>query len=174
MIKRQLVLGLILCFLLAGCSPAQLSVMDAADYWYEVSYPQGLPEAERVDTSEFQGYILSPLRDIGESGDQQAAWEFCFDRTGDSGDYYVFWVYEHLVDDPETGEGHCVTSNFFAVSTRKNGPILMQRTDRPQGSSKDSTDFYQTFDQEMERWDHFWAVANGEEPLSENDPLRIN
>lgn len=172
--KRHFSLVLTLFLLLAGCSPAQLSVMDAADYLYEVYYPQGLPDAQRVDTSEFQGYILSPLQDIGEPGGQQIAWEFCYERIGNSGDYYVFRMYEHIVDDPETGEGHCVTSNFFAVSTQKNGSILMQRTDWPQGLNKDSSKFDEAFDQEMNRWDHFWAVANGEEPLAADDPLKIN
>lgn len=156
-------------------SPAQLSVMEAADYLYEVYYPQGLPNAQRVDTEDFQGYILIPLHDLGEPGGQQFAFELSYYRTGDSGEYYIFWLHERLVDDPETGLGHCVTSNFFAVSTREGGPILMERTDWTDGLlGNNDPEFDEAGDREMDRRSRFADVVNGEEPLAEDDPLKIN
>lgn len=167
-------MGLILPFcLLAGGGP-QLSVMEAADYLYETCFAQSFPDAQRVDTAELQGYILEPLHDLGGVSGQQAATELCHYQTGKSGEYYGFWLHSYLVDDPETGAGHCSTLNFFAVSAQENGPILMQRTNWSDGLNKNDPEFDEAFDREMDRWNHFWCVVDGEEALVEDDPLRIN
>lgn len=161
--------------LLAGSvDPAKLPVMEAADRLYETCFAQNFPDAQRVDTEEFHGYILSPLRDLGKPGGQQVAIEFRHYRTGESGEYYGFWLYEHLVDYPETGEGHCVTWDFYAVSTQPDGPILNQRTNWYDGLSRSTPEYSEAFDREMERWNRFWAVVDGEEPLAEDDPLKMN
>lgn len=161
-------------FLLVDTALSQASVMEAADYLYETCFSQWYSDAQRVDTEGFQGYILSPLRDLGEPGGQQVAIEFRHYRTGESGEYYGFWLYENLVDYPKTGDGHCVTLNFYAVSTQPGGPILMQRTNWSEGLDKNDPKFDEAFDRELERWDHFWAVVDGEESLMESDSLIIN
>ncbi len=175
-VERLVSLLLPLC-LVAGSGDAQpvtpqLSVMEAADYLYETCFAQNFPDAQRVDTEAFQGYILSPLRDLGKPGGQQVAIELCHYQTSDSGEYYVFWFYENLVDYPETGDGHCVTWNFYAVSTQEDGPILMERDDP--SVSKDDPEFDAAWDVEWARRSRFGRVVDGEEPLAEDDPLIIH
>lgn len=176
MVKRLVSLILPFCLMAGDAQPdaPRLSVMEAADYLYETCFAQGYPDAQRVDTEEFQGYILSPLRDLGAPGGQQVAIELCHDRTGKTGEYYGFWFYENLVDYPETGDGHCSTLNFLAVSSQEDGPILNQRTNWSEGLNKNSPGFDEAFDREMDRWSRFWAVVDGEEPLAEDDPLKMN
>ncbi len=170
-VKR--LMGLILPFcLLAGNGGPRLSVMETADYLYETYFAQNFPDAQRMDTAELQGYILEPLHGLSEDGGQKIGTELCHERTGKSGEYYVFRLYNRFVDFPETRSGHCSTLNFFAVSTQEGGPILMERTDYQYG--RHDPEFEAEFDRQMERWAHFGRVVDGEETLAEDDGLRIN
>ena len=90
-----------------------------------------MPEdAILIETEDFLGWY-TPFEPLGgdESPDaQQCSTQLCYWRLTPNEKYYEFWVYSALLDVPSTGEGHCSTLNFYAVS-RGSGEILIQRTD---------------------------------------------
>lgn len=162
--KLLLCASLLLC-LLAACGQSDASVSAAGERLYREQFQASWPDAQWVEEDDFHGYILRPMEPSGalsegEPAAQQSALELQYYCTAASGQYHVFWLYTRFTDDPETGEGHSSTLNFFAVPADGAGDILVERTDWSSGLTPDSREYLDASEAELDRQDAFWDTIN--------------
>jgi len=103
--------------------PGLLSPAQALELLLE-GYPMP-EEAQQVEKEDFLGW-QTPYAPLAGDGDWQSSTRLCYWRLSPNGKYHEFRLYTSFAEDPETGEGHCSTLNFFAVPL-EGGEVLVQR-----------------------------------------------
>jgi len=111
---------------------------DALELLTAYLWPEGLPE-DMTEMS-YEGVLgyETPFAPLDGDGGQQASTRLEYLGLTENEKYHEFWLYNLLLDDPDTGLAHSSTLNFFAVPL-DGGGILTQRVETPDGGKENSS-----------------------------------